>query len=96
MTAYVIANIRVHDPDGMRAYSQAVTPVVEKFGGRYLVRGGAHNILEGSPDFSRVVIIEFPSVEAVHAWWDSAEYADAKKLRQKVAQTDMIVVAGLP
>jgi uncharacterized protein (DUF1330 family) len=95
MKAYVIANVRVNDPDGMKVYSQMATPAVEKFGGRYLIRGGALSVLEGSPDFSRAVVIEFPNMEAVHAWWSSMDYADAKKLRQKVAQTDMIVVAGI-
>jgi uncharacterized protein (DUF1330 family) len=95
MTAYVIANIRVSDPDGMKHYSQLATPIVARFGGRYLARGGAVTTLEGTPGYQRTVILEFPNVEAIHAWWNSPEYQHAKSLRQAAAQTEMISIEGV-
>jgi uncharacterized protein (DUF1330 family) len=93
--AYVLANIRVLDPERMKIYSQMATSVVAQFGGRYLVRGGALQVLEGTPSVERVVIIEFPDESSARAWWESAEYQDAKRLRQEIAQSDLILIEGL-
>jgi uncharacterized protein (DUF1330 family) len=96
MKAYVIANIRVHDPERMKAYLQLATPVVTSFGGRYLARGGALQNLEGDPEYFRTVILEFPDVASVHNWWNSPDYREAKALREAAATTEMIVVEGVP
>jgi uncharacterized protein (DUF1330 family) len=95
MKAYVLAHIRVLDPERMKSYSQMATPIVESFGGRYLVRGGKVDVLEGSYSHTRTVIIEFPDAAAAHAWWNSTEYKDAKTLRQEIAQTDLTLVEGI-
>jgi len=67
---------------------------VEQYGGRYIVRGGEMNVLEGSWQPTRVVVLEFPSYERAHEWWPSTEYAPAKELRQRLSTTDLLIVDG--
>jgi uncharacterized protein (DUF1330 family) len=95
MPAYVIASIDVHDPDGYEDYKALSTQAAAAHGGRFLVRGGAVDVLEGAQDKPRVVVLEFPDAAAARGWWDSPEYAEARAIRQRTAATDMIVVEGL-
>lgn len=96
MPAYVVVQIAVHDAQTFERYKQLGPPSIAKYGGRYLVRGGATEILEGTWQPPRFVILEFPSVEQARAWWSSPEYAPAKALRQSSAHTMMILTEGLP
>ena len=72
-----------------------VPPSLAAYGGRFLVRGGKVETLEGNWAPRRFVIVKFPSLEKAKAWWNSAEYADAKALRQATAKTQMIMVEGV-
>ena len=94
MSAFIIVQVKVKDPQRYEAYKQMVPPSLEVYGGRFLVRGGAVENLEGEWNPARVVIIEFDDVATAKAWWDSPEYAEAKALRQATAETEMIVVEG--
>lgn len=96
MPAYVVVDIAVHDRETYEQYKQLAAPTVAAYGGRYLVRGGTSETLEGEWKPSRFVILEFPNVDAGRAWWSSAEYGPAKALRQASANTDMVLVEGLP
>ena len=95
MSAYVVVQVDVKDPVRYEAYKKMVPPSVEKFGGRFLVRGGPTHTLEGNWAPKRFVIAEFPSVEQAKAWWSSPEYAEAKALRQATAESLMIVAEGV-
>ncbi|MCA1850415.1 MAG: DUF1330 domain-containing protein [Acidobacteria bacterium] len=95
MSAYVVVEIEVLDQDGYETYKQLAPPAIAVYGGRYLVRGGNVETLEGTWSPKRFVILEFPSVAQAKAWWDSGEYKQAKALRQATARTEMIVVEGL-
>jgi uncharacterized protein (DUF1330 family) len=95
MPAYMIVQLRVTDTEKYAAYRAAVPAVVETFGGRYLVRGGAVEVLEGSHDGRRVVVFEFPSVEAIKRFWNSPEYAKVKPLRENAAEVDAWVIPGV-
>jgi uncharacterized protein (DUF1330 family) len=95
MPAYVIVDVRVRDRESYERYKQLAAVAVRAFGGRYLVRGGAAETLEGSWRPSRFVILEFPTVEQGRAWWASEEYGPAKALRQACADTEMLLVEGL-
>jgi uncharacterized protein (DUF1330 family) len=95
MSAYVVVNITVRDRETYERYKQLAAPAVATYGGRYLVRGGPTECLEGSWRPSRFVILEFPSVEAGQAWWASPEYEPAKALRQSCAETEMVLVEGV-
>jgi len=96
MTAYVVVDITVRDGERYERYKQLAAPAVAAYGGRYLVRGGRAEILEGAWLPPRFVILEFPTAEAGRAWWASAEYAAAKSLRQECADTNMLLVEGVP
>jgi uncharacterized protein (DUF1330 family) len=95
MAAYVVVEVEVLDPERYETYKQLAPPSIAQYGGRYVARGGEVATLEGTWSPKRLVILEFPSVEQAKAWWSSAEYAEAKALRQATARTQMIVVAGL-
>lgn len=95
MPAYIVARIRVADPARWDQYRAAVPAVIARHGGHYIVRGGETVWLEGAQDARRQVIIEFPSMEAATAFWHSAEYAEAKKLREGAAEVDALLVPGV-
>jgi len=94
MAGYLIANIEVKDPAKFEEYRQKVVPVIKKFGGRYLVRGGDVRRLEGNLPLKRVVVLEFPTVEAAQRFYDSAEYRPILDLRLASTQSDVMVVQG--
>ncbi len=90
---YWIASIDVRDPEGYKAYVAAAKPAFEAHGARFLARGGAASALEGNAR-ARNVIIEFASVEAAMACYNSDDYQKAKAIRQKVADGDIVIVEG--
>jgi uncharacterized protein (DUF1330 family) len=94
MPAYLAVEISIHDPKTYERYKVLAPPSIGLYGGRYLVRGGTTQALEGDWDPERFVILEFPSADAARKWWDSPEYAEAKALRQKSAQTQMLLIEG--
>ena len=95
MPAYVFANIRVDDPIAYQRYVQIVPGTVEKFGGRYLARGGRVEVLEGDLKPGRTIILEFPTFEAAQRWYSSPEYCTAKGVRQSCARADLVIVDGV-
>ena len=94
MPAYIVVEVEVEDPIRYEDYKKMVPPSLTAYGGRFLVRGGKVENLEGDWSPKRLVMVEFPSVQQAKAWWSSSEYADAKALRQATAKTQMIVVEG--
>jgi uncharacterized protein (DUF1330 family) len=95
VAAYVVVQVEIKDPVRYEAYKKLVPPSFEKYGGRFIVRGGKTQTLEGTWAPQRFVIVEFPSLEQANAWWGSPEYAEAKALRQATASTQMIVAEGV-
>lgn len=95
MPAYLVAQIKVTREDGWPEYRQQVGPVFAKFGGRYLVRGGPVETLEGAHDGRRLVIFEFPDMDAIRAAWTSPEYAPVKRLREGSGDVDVWAVPGV-
>jgi len=95
MSAYVVVEVEITDPERFKDYQAMVPATIAAFGGKYLVRGGEVETLEGSWNPSRVVVLEFESVEQAKRWWDSDEYREARDLRQATASTNMIVVQGV-
>ncbi len=94
MAAYVIVNVATVDPTQYETYKEIAQQTVAQYGGRYVVRGGAMKILEGSWQPTRIVVLTFESFERALQWWNSPEYAPAKALRQKISETDLLVVDG--
>jgi uncharacterized protein (DUF1330 family) len=95
MSAYVVVEIAITDPQTYERYKQLAPPTIAAYGGRYLARGGATEALEGTWSPPRFVILEFPSAERARAWWSSPEYAPAKAMRQASTETRMLLVEGL-
>lgn len=95
MSAYIIVEVDITDPERFKAYQAMVPATIAAFGGKYRVRGGEVETLEGSWNPSRVVVIEFESVEKAKRWWDSEEYREARDLRQATSTAKMIVVQGV-
>ena len=95
MPAYVIAHIDVKDPVRYEDYKKMSPVSIQKFGGRFIARGGQAEVLEGTWQPKRLVLLEFPSVEVAKQWWASEDYRPAKELRQATSVGDMIVLEGI-
>ena len=95
MAAYIVVQVDVKDPERYADYRAMVPASLAKYGGRFIVRGGKTETLEGIWSPKRFVVVEFPSVEQAKAWWASPEYAEAKALRQATSETQMIVAEGV-
>ncbi len=95
MAAYVIVNDEIQDQGTFSEFRERIGATVEAHGGRYLVRGGNVEVVEGTWSADRVVVIEFDSVGAAKAWLDSSEYNELKELRQRSATANVIVVEGV-
>ena len=95
MAAYLVVELEVTSPSEYEEYKRLAQDSVARYGGRYLARGGEVAALEGPPPASRVVLLEFPSMPQLRAWWGSPEYALAKKVRQRSATAArFMAVAG--
>ena len=94
MPAYLIADVEITDAAGFDEYRKLVPGTIEKYGGRYLVRGGAVEHLEGDWQPRRLVVLEFPSLEQARRWYDSEEYRGPKALRFQSARTSLILAEG--
>lgn len=95
MKAYVIVDVEITDPLLYEKYKKLTPLSLEPFDGKFIVRGGFTETLEGDWSAGRMVIIEFPNVEKAKEWWSSDVYAPAKALRQAASITRMIVVEGI-
>ena len=95
MAVYVIANVtEARDRDALTEYRRRNTDAVAKYGGRFLVRGGKQETLEGDWPGVRIVVMEFDDADAARAWWNSEEYAPLKQLRRGASVTDIVLVEG--
>lgn len=95
MPAYVIVDVEIHDPVKYEEYKKLTPGSIASFGGRFIVRGGQTNLLEGDWNPKRVVVVEFPDMEKAKAWYASPEYQAAKKIRQEASTGNLILVEGL-
>ena len=95
MPAYMIARINVTDPEQYKNYIAATPAIIEKFGGKFIARGGETVTLEGERETRRIAIVEFPALDNIREFYDSAEYRAAMKLREGAAELDILGVAGV-
>jgi uncharacterized protein (DUF1330 family) len=95
MSAYVIVEIDVHDPIGYEEYKKRASATVEAHGGKYIVRGGQTEVLEGDWQPKRIVVLEFPSMDRAKEWLNCEEYREPRKMRHATARTNMILVEGV-
>jgi uncharacterized protein (DUF1330 family) len=94
MTVYFVAEITITDPELYREYTKLVEPTLKKYGGSFLVRGGAYEVIEGDWQPARLVIIEFESGEQFQNWYYSTDYTIAKNIRFRAATTKGILIQG--
>jgi uncharacterized protein (DUF1330 family) len=94
MSAYIIVDIEITDPVRYETYKQLAAPTVAQYDGRYVVRGGAVETLEGGRTPGRLVVLEFPTAQRAREWWESEVYAPAKAMRHASANSEMILVEG--
>ena len=95
MAAYMIADLDVKNPAGIENYRAKVGDTITKYGGKFIVRGGAHEVLEGTWRPTRLVVLEFPSMDALKRWYDSPDYRPLIAERKAAAATDIVIVDGL-
>jgi uncharacterized protein (DUF1330 family) len=95
MPAYIIVEVDVTDPATYEDYKKLTPGSLQPFDGKFIVRGGAAELLEGEEQPQRIVVLEFPTMEKAKAWWSSEEYAPAKAIRQSASNTRMIAVEGV-
>jgi uncharacterized protein (DUF1330 family) len=95
MPAYIIVETDITDPEQYEQYKAASPGAVAAGGGRFIVRGGELAVLEGDWQPSRLVVLEFPDLEAAKAFYDSDEYTAARKLRAGAAKLNMVAVEGV-
>jgi uncharacterized protein (DUF1330 family) len=94
MAAYIIVDVKIHDPEAYEGYKKLTPASIAAYDGKFVVRGGATETLEGDWQPGRIVVLEFPSVERAKEWWSSEMYAPARQIRYNTAESRMIVVEG--
>ena len=95
MAAYFIEDVDVKNLQAYEAYKQTAAASIAQYGGRYLVRGGKHEVLEGNWHPTRLVLLEFPTVEAAKRWYTSDEYNKVKPIRLQHAVGHLVLVEGV-
>jgi len=94
MAAYIIVEIEVTDPVRYEEYKKQAAATVHKYGGKYIVRGGKTEVLEGNWKPKRIVILEFPTMDRAKEWLNCEEYREPRKLRHASSKTNMLVIEG--
>ncbi len=95
MPAYLIAQVKIHDPETYKRYTERSPAIIAEFGGRILARGGPSEVLEGHAPPRRVVLVEFPSMEAARAFYHSPAYQEAKSIRAPASEAEFVIVEGV-
>jgi uncharacterized protein (DUF1330 family) len=95
MPAYVISEVEVRDPEAMERYRTSAARSIAQYGGRYLVRGGQAETVEGGPPARTLIIVEFPSMARLREWYASPEYAEALRERRTALDRRLVFVEGI-
>jgi len=91
---YVLLQVDVNDPEVFKKYPELSEKIISKFGGKYLFRGGEFEVLEGSWDFKRNVLLEFENISKAQEWYNSSDYQEALKIRSNSATSNLIIIEG--
>jgi uncharacterized protein (DUF1330 family) len=95
MLGYIVAVLDVRDTDGFAEYREAVPATVERYGGRYLIRGGQYAKLEGEWEPRRLTVVEFDSTEAARRWYESEDYRPLREIRSRTTNSNLLLVEGV-
>jgi uncharacterized protein (DUF1330 family) len=96
MTAYVISEVEPRDAALFERYRAMAPATIERYGGRYIVRGGEADVVEGGPPAKTIIIVEFPSMARAREWYGSPEYAACLKVRAGALTRRLVFVEGVP
>lgn len=95
MSAYLIGRMTITDPTTYAKYKVHTPAIIEKYGGRFLCRGGEKVTVEGEDEPRRIVLVEFPSIESARQFYYSREYQEAKAIRKDAAEAvELVIVEG--
>ena len=95
MPAYIIAEVEVHDSAAYEEYRKLIGPTLAEYGGKFIVRGGKIDVLEGRWNPKRLVVLEFESTARAREWYDSEEYKIPKQIRMKASKGNFVLVDGV-
>lgn len=95
MAAYVISEVEILDRDLAKIYRKLAAASIEEHGGRYLVRGGASELIEGQPMPKNLIVVEFPTMMIAKEWYRSPEYSEALRVRERALERRLIFVEGV-
>ncbi|OCK55500.1 DUF1330 domain-containing protein [Bradyrhizobium sp. LMTR 3] len=95
MSAYAISEVEMRDATDFESYRSIAAKAIAKYGGRYLVRGGAATLIEGGPPPKTIIVVEFPTMERLREWYASPEYAEALRVRQAALDRRLVFVEGV-
>ena len=95
MAAYIVVDVEITDPEDYQTYARQTLATLEPYGGKFIVRGGNAETIEGDWQPKRFVVIEFPGVEQAKAWYNSPEYSSIIGIRHRSANSRMILVQGV-
>jgi len=95
VAAYALVNVEITDSVGFAEYRNSVPATIAAFGGRFLTRGGATEVLEGGWKLNRLVVLEFPDVATIKAWYHSPEYQRLLAVRKRSARSDFVIIEGV-
>lgn len=96
MVAYVLSEVEARNATDFESYRRLAAQSITQYGGRYLVRGGAAEVVEGGPPPKTLIVVEFPSMERLREWYASPEYTEALKVRRTALDRRLIFVEGVP
>ena len=95
MAAYLLVDIEVTDPNAYEEYRAQVPALIAAHGGRYLVRGGTVEVLEGTWEPKRTVVLEFPDMASLKAFWEDPAYLPLRAVRERAATSNLVAVQGI-
>ena len=95
MAAYIVVEVNIIKPERYEEYKAMATASIKKYGGKYIVRGGNSELIEGDQPLHRIVILEFESMEQGLAWYHSEDYKEGRELRNAITESRMYIVEGL-
>jgi uncharacterized protein (DUF1330 family) len=100
MTVYLISQVEVLDEEGWQSYREIAAAAIARHGGRYVVRGATPEVVEGdwappNPERQQIIVVAFPTMEGLHGWYRSADYAPALAIRKTAVRRRMVLVHGV-
>ena len=95
MSAYIIAEVTIKDHNTYKQYQSLTPDTIAKYGGKFVVRGAEHTVLEGTQESGRIVVLQFEDKASAQRWYDSPEYREARDIRQTCSTSNIVLIEGV-